>query len=1071
MALMSPTSVSLPVKRSLSVLGSVWVLSSALTFSARAADTPAPTVDFDRDIRAIFSDTCYKCHGPDAAQRKAKLRLDTRAGTFADPRVIAPGDPAGSELFRRITATDTSDRMPPAGSGRKLTQAQIESIRKWIEEGAEWRAHWSFVPPERQPVPQTRRGDWARNPIDDFVLARLEREELEPSPEADRATLIRRVTLDLTGLPPTPEEVDAFLADGSSEAYEKLVDRLLDSTRYGERMAMEWLDVARYADTHGYQTDGIRYMWRWRDWVIEAFNRNLPYDQFTIEQLAGDLLPDPSLDQMIATGFNRNHRANSEGGIVDEEFLAEYAVDRVETTATVWLGLTLGCARCHSHKYDPFTQKEFYQLFAFFDNLPERGRVFKYGNSDPLIKAPTPQMQSEAGALDRRIAAAHRELEDLQERLASAQLEWETSLASPKVGAQSPDEPTKLSVPDGLRVHYSLDGNTDDSGTDSRAGQWRGELEISYAAGVLGQAVQLDGNGFIEAAKGAPLEHSDRVTIGGWIYPRGDNGGVMVSFMDDKGSLDGGLSLYLLDGKFHIDFGQRWIDDAARTRTLKDLEPSRWHHVMMTYDGSQRLAGLKLYVNGELQKFEVLLDQFTGVFEKPLTIIRIGSHGGETHFTGAIDDLRYYKRELEANEVKIIATVDSVIKIAALPPEERTTAQTLKIDAYFLQHHAPERIRRVRRRLQSLLEARQTLEDSIPTTMVMQDHDEPRDTFLLIRGEYDKPGEQVFPGVPAALSGEASVKPNNRLGLARWLVSPGNPLSSRVAVNRYWQMYFGTGLVKTTEDFGSQGERPSHPELLDWLATEFPRSDWDVKALQRLIVTSTTYRQSARVGAEMLQRDPDNRLLARAPRLRLHAEFIRDQALFVSGLLSDTIGGPSVKPYQPAGLWKEIASQTYVQGSGQDLYRRSMYTYWKRTVPPPTMSTFDASSRETCVVNRARTNTPLQALALLNDVTYVEAARALAERMLTAGGATPEERIGLGFQCVTARRPSPEEESILLANLGRNQKKYRKDKEAAARLISTGESKPRDDLDPSELAAYTSVASLLLNLDECITKE
>jgi len=1057
---MSAFSVLLPIKRYVSVLGSAWVLSSALAF----ADTGTPTVDFDRDIRAIFSDTCYKCHGPDPAQRKAKFRLDTRAGAFADPDVIVPGDPSESELFQRITAADEADRMPPVDSGRHLTQVQIEQIRTWIEEGAEWREHWSFVPPERQSVPRTRRSEWARNPIDDFILARLEREGLEPSPEADRTTLIRRVTLDLTGLPPTPEEVDAYLADSSTEAYEKVVDRLLLSTRYGERMAMEWLDVARYADTSGYQTDGIRYMWRWRDWVIEAFNRNLPYDQFTIEQLAGDLLPDPSLDQLIATGFNRNHRASSEGGIVDEEFLAEYAVDRVETTATVWLGLTLGCARCHSHKYDPFTQKEFYQLFAFFDNLPERGRVFKYGNSDPLIKAPTPQMQSEVEALDRRLAATHRELDDLGDRLAAAQSEWEASRRSKKAS----DGP---SIPDGLVVHYQLDGDADDSGADSRAAEFRGESGNSYTTGVFGQAVKLDGSCFIEAAKAAPVEHYDKVSFGSWIYLRSNNGGVVAAFMNDKGGLDGGLSLYLQDGKLHVDFGQRWLDDAVRVRTLKSLDSSRWHHVMMTYDGSQRPAGLRLYVNGELQKVEVLLDQFTGNFDKPLNILRIGSHGGETHFAGAIDDFRYYRRELDANDVQVVANADSIAEIAALPPKERTAEQTLKIDAYFLRRHAPERIRRVQRRLEDLRQERQELEDSIPTTMVMRDRDEPRDTFLLIRGQYDKPGEQVFPGVPAAISSEAGVEPNNRLGLARWLVSPNNPLSSRVAVNRYWQMYFGMGLVKTTEDFGSQGERPSHPGLLDWLAAEFPRSEWDVKALQRLIVTSATYRQSAKVSAELLQRDPDNRLLARAPRLRLPAEFIRDQALFVSGLLSDTIGGPSVKPYQPAGLWKEIASQTYEQGTGQDLYRRSMYTYWKRTVPPPTMSTFDASSRETCVVNRARTNTPLQALALLNDVTYVEAARSLAERMITEGGATPRERVALGFQCVTARRPSPGEENILLANLGRNESKYRKDRDAATKLISVGESKARDDLDPCELAAYTSVASLLLNLDECITKE
>ena len=1043
---------------------------------AAPAGSGAKLVEFGRDIRPIFSDNCFACHGPDEKTRQVDLRLDTREGPFEDRggyRIIAPGDSSRSRLFQRINSEDEALLMPPSWSGRELTRKQIELIRQWIDQGAEWRLHWSFIPPKRPPLPKVKNGSWPRNPIDHFILSRLEREGLQPSPEAVKETLMRRVTLDLTGLPPTPAEVDAFLADGSPDAYEKVVDRLLQSPHYGERMAMQWLDLARYADTHGYQTDGDRDMWRWRDWVIEAFNRNLSFDQFTIEQLGGDLLPEASLDQKIATGFHRNHRSNSEGGVVPEEWLVEYAVDRVNTTATVWLGLTLGCARCHDHKYDPIAQKEFYQVFAFFNNVPERGIVYKIGNSEPFIKAPTPCMQRELDDLERELASAQGALNNVRHELAAAQVAWEAAPAA---------VPIDWTISDGLVARFGLDGDTTDKKAD-RSGSWisapadskavESDAEAGiYGPGKIGRAAGFDGHRFVDVGKVAPFGAKDKVSFGAWIYPSDAQAGGIFSIMEEdfRPQL---FSLHLSDSKIRVNLGQRWLDDSIRLETEMSLTPKRWYHVMITHDGSQRAKGLKIYVDGELQEVRILLDGFTGelpnVKKNPL---RIGVGDEEKYFKGSIDDVRYYDRELSAPEIEAVASAESVAEILAIPRAERTRQQSQKIDAYFVENEAPPHIRRSYQHLKKVSKRKEQLEESIPTVMVMQEAEKPRPTFVLRRGEYDKPtDEKVSRGVPGIFPPLPEGAPDNRLGLAQWLVDPSNPLTSRVTVNRFWEMYFGTGLVKTTEDFGSQGELPSHQDLLDWLATEFVGSGWDIKAMQKRIVMSATYRQSSKVSEHLLQKDPDNRLLARAPRLRLPAEMVRDQALAASGLLKGTIGGPSVKPYQPPGLWEELSERTYVQDHGDQLYRRSMYTFWKRTVPPPTMTTFDAGAREMCIVRRERTNTPLQALALMNDVTYVEAARVLAEHMMSEGGATPEERVTLGFRLLTARRPTSQEKELLLNGFHRNRDRYQENKEAAMKLVSTGEFERNEQLDVSELAAYTMAASLILNLDEVITKE
>lgn len=751
---------------------------------------------FNRDIRPILSDACFHCHGPDQNTREAGLRLDVRddatTATESGAVAIVPGHPEKSEVVRRILSTDEDDRMPPDRSHKSLTPRQKEVLSHWIAQGAEYQNHWAYEPVQRPPVPTPN-----DHPVDAFIRQRLTTENLRAAEEADRVTLIRRATLDLTGLPPSLVEVDAFLNDTAPGAWERVIDRLLASPHYGERMAIDWLDAARYADTNGYQVDRDRSLHPWRDWVIQAFNENKRFDQFTLEQLAGDLLSNATVAQRVATGFNRNHMINEEGGVTEEEFLANYTADRVETTATVWLAQTFNCARCHDHKFDPLTQRDFYSLKAFFHNVSEKGAgdYSKPANvsSPPFLPVPGPDLAAKISAIKTDIEQA------------------------------APDQ--------------------------------------------------------------SP------------------------------------------EGKARV---------AALTKSLEEAE------------------------------------------------------------------------------------------------------------------------------------------NAVPVTLVMDDA-MPRDTFILLRGAFDQPGEKVTAATPAIMPPMSDSLPRNRLGLARWLVDPAHPLTARVTVNRYWQMLFGTGLVATAEDFGSQGEPPSHPELLDWLAAEFISSGWDTKAMLRLLVTSATYRQSSKFTPAARERDPDNRLLARGPRFRLPGEFVRDQALAASGLLATKIGGPSVKPYHPPGLYEQITegsgTTVYVPGKGEDLHRRSLYTYWKRSVPNPAMMLFDAPFRETCVMRRPRTNTPLQALNLLNDPTYVEASRRLAQRMLLEGGASTSSRLTHGFRLITARHPRPAEMTILTASLERTLLDFQADQAGAEALLQVGEATTQPGLNAAELAAYTTVASTLLNLDETVTKE
>ena len=1036
------------------------------TVCVASAETSRDRIRFNRDIRPIFSDKCFTCHGPDTNNRKTPLRFDTAEGATQDLGgrfAIVPSDVEKSTLVERLITDDPIRRMPPAYEGHaKLTDREIDLVRRWIEQGAEWQSHWSFIPPDR-PEPPKVTGKTV-NPIDNFVLERLEREGLSPSREAERAALIRRVTLDLTGLPPTPKEIDDFLNDSSHNAYENVVDRLLASPRYGERMAIRWLDSARYADTNGYQTDAERYMWRWRDWVIKAFNNNMPFDQFTVEQIAGDMLPNPTLDQMIATGFNRNHRGNGEGGIIPEEYAVEYVVDRVETTSTVWLGLTMGCARCHDHKYDPLTQKEFYRFFAYFNNVPENGKAFKYGNSPPFIPAPTAEQREELKTLEDEITEAKEAFEELQPEVKAARAEWERSLTK--------SDFIDWTLNQDLISHHRFDGtiNGENPGAPDAHAKLIDGLP-QFKKGKVGQASSFDGKSYVDAGDVANFKFQEDFTLSAWIYPTAADGAI-VTRTHKTPSETRGYGMYLADGKVQLNLITRWLDDCTRVETAEPLALNQWHHVSAVYDGSRLAKGANVYVNGKPVKMSVVVDALNAPFgvKAPL---RIGAIDGEgPRFQGLIDDVRVYDRQLMPQELAVVATEAPLNELARIKPNKRTPAQRDKLRLAFLDQYAPPDIREAWETLSQARRKRDDFVDAFPTVMIMKEREDPRQTHLLVRGQYDAPGDPVSPGVPDALPPIPSGVPNNRLGLARWIISPENPLTARVTVNRFWQSYFGTGLVKTVEDFGSQGEWPVHLELLDWLATQFVDSGWDVKQLQKTIVMSGTYRQSSRETPELTQKDPENRLLARGPRVRLPAEVVRDQALAISGLLVEELGGPSVKPYQPAGLWTELAGGSdYPQGHGDELYRRSLYTFWKRAVPPPQMLNFDSAGREACTVRETRTNTPLQALNLMNDVTFVEAARKLAERMMTEGGRTPQDRIGYGYRLATARELESASSDILLGSYRHYLDNFETDRRGALDLVSQGESERDQALDLAELASYTTVASLILNLDETITKE
>lgn len=1019
---------------------------------------PAP-VRFNRDIRPILADHCFACHGPDARSRKADLRLDvvTARTKTADQHLIVPGEPESSELWKRVTSADPTVIMPPPEAKKPLTAAQIALLRRWIEQGAVREDHWAFVTPKRPALPRLM-DSAAPGEIDGFVRAELRERNLRPAPEAPPETLIRRVTLDLTGLPPTPEEIDTFLADPSPDRYERLIDRLLASPRYGESMAVTWLDAARYADTSGYQSDGPREMWRWRDWVIEAYNANMPFDQFTIEQLAGDLLPNATSEQRLATGFHRNHRGNSEGGIVPEEYAVEYVADRVDTTGTVWLGLTIGCARCHDHKFDPISQREYYQFFAFFNTIPEFGRALKEGNSPPYLLTPTDAQQQRLDELNKQLADLQQHWNSLRPQVESARAAWEQEVArKSNVG---------WTIDAGLEVVALSKSNEVLEGVNAA----KQTAPMERVEAPSGRGTRFDGDHFIDQGDVGKFGYFDKFTVAAWVRPAESASGGIVSRMSDDSDSDG-WALHVKDGKVQVNLVKRWLDDALRVETERPLTADRWQHVAMTYDGSRMASGVRIYVDGVVQPQTIRLDLLNQTMAN-MEPLRIGSTGTQQRLNGAISDVRIYRHVLADNELIALAVPESVSELAALDRSKRSSSQNEKLQQAFLATGLPEEARDVLTDLRQVESERAAYLEHLPTTMVMEESGRPAVAAVLERGEYNRPGQRVTAGFPAALTEDGSPAGSNRLDLAQWITSPEHPLTARVAVNREWQRFFGLGLVTTSEDFGTQAAPPSHPDLLDWLAAEFVESGWNVKSLQRRIVESGTYRQSSRVGEALARVDPENRWLARGPRFRMSAEMLRDQALAIAGLLNERPGGPSFYPYLPDGLWSEIATTTQYQRSTEtEIFRRSLYGYWKRTVSNPTMAVFDAPSREVCSVRRGRTNTPLQALTLLNDVTYVEAARGLAIFVCEAAVGGPDERVGQMFRRGIGRFPSEVELRILLEGFDWHLARFRKEPEAARELLAIGDSASESSIDSVELAAYAAVASTILNLDECVTRE
>ncbi|MBA4018424.1 MAG: hypothetical protein C0483_14755 [Pirellula sp.] len=1035
--------------------------SCSCAISQARADEAA--IEFDRDIRPLLSDRCFRCHGPDAASREAELRLDLRDAAVADrngTKAITPGNPSASEFYRRITATG-DEQMPPADSNLKLSKAEIDLLRRWIESGAEYKTHWSFAPPQAGAPPSVRKEAWVKNEVDRFVLAALERREMATSPEASKATWLRRVSIDLTGVPPTPAELDAFLADDKPQAYERVADRLLASPRFGERMALDWLDAARFADTNGYYNDSERQAWPWRDWVIRAFNSNMPFDRFTVEQLAGDLLPNPTLDQRIATGFNRNHMVTNETGIIDEEYRIGYVVDRVDTTASTWLGLTVGCARCHDHKYDPISQREYYSLFAFFNGIAETGLV---KDVEPL--SPSPNIELPSPEQDRRLAEIRAErtecemnLKKLRPALTAALNKWE-----PTALQGLPELPTA-----GTEFYFPLNGDGIDAGPQKLKTNISGTL--ASTAGVRGEAVAFDGTQYVECADGPKIERDRPFSLSLWIRPGNAPSGCVISRMDGTAEAPG-FEIIWYKSQPRINFVHHWGRDTIEVVAQEKFSGKQWRHLAVAYDGSGKAAGFRIFVDGKATQVDVRRDTLTGstATAEPW---RIAWKATGVGFDGSIDELRFFNRPLSDDEATALYWRDLLEGAIETPVADRSRQQTEQLEAYYVERHGSDDLRQWTRRVAELRKGEESERGKLVVASVMQEMEKPRATHVLTRGQYDQPGEQVEAGVPAVLGQLDAAAPRNRLTLARWLVSPEHPLTARVAVNRYWRQCFGEGLVRTDGDFGLQGEAPTHPELLDWLAIRFVKSGWDVKSLFKLLVTSAAYRQSSHFTAQLREHDPENRLLARGPRYRLPAELIRDQALALGGLLVEHEGGESVKPYQPPGLWEAVSyngGQTYVTDEGEDRYRRGIYTYWKRQAPPPNMLAFDAPTREVCTIRRARTNTPLQALVLLNDPVFVEAARGLAVRTLRDGPSDTASRVRFAFRIATARLPTPVEADALERLYLRQRKAYRERKPDAAAVSSIGESPKVEGLDAEEVAAWTAVAGVLLNLDEVVTQ-
>ena len=1043
-----------------------WAVLMSLSWSVLTAQAAAPTgkVDFARDVLPILSDKCFHCHGPADEGRKAKLRLDTQEGAFRVNKDgvanIVKGQPDKSEMIVRVLSKDENEVMPPPDSHRTLTEDQKQTLKRWVEQGAPWGKHWAFTEITAVTPPKVKNTRVINNPIDQFIMARLQQEQLKPSLEASKEQLIRRATFDLTGLPPTLEEIDAFLKDKSPNAYEKVVDRLLQSPAYGEQMAREWLDLARYADTFGYQADVDMNMYPWRDWVIKAFNENLPYDQFITWQIAGDLLPKATRDQKLATAFNRLHRQTNEGGSIDEEFRNEYVSDRVHTVGTAFLSLTLECARCHDHKYDPITQKDYYSLGAFFNSIDESGLYSHFTRATP-----TPALNLYKGDQEEKHNA-------LKAQIEAKQAEWKKIASGANARFEAWKNPGAAIIAPKPVASYAFEdikGNK----TPNAQGTNAAVLVESpkSVAGHSGQALQFSGDNEVECRSAGEFKRTDAFSFTLWLKPTEKQARAVVFHRSRAWSDSGsrGYELVLEDGKPFFGLIHFWPGNAIAIRAKDALPLNEWSHLTVTYDGSSKAVGLALYLNGKKQSVEMVRDNLYrdiihraewGDADAGNIYLTLAGRFRDNGFKGGlIDEFAVYEVALTELEVASLTGLGG-----------NQVVGDDKLLSYYLQRVDTE-AKKAAAELKKVREEENALVNGVQEIMVMQDMGKQRQAFLLKRGNYDAPGEPVSPNTPEGILPFAKDYPRNRLGLAKWMTDPRNPLTARVAVNRIWKLHFGRGLVATVEDFGAQSQRPTHPELLDWLADHYIKSGWDRKALHKLILMSATYRQTSVPTKEQLAKDPENLLLARGPRHRLAAEQIRDEALAVSGLLNPIIGGQSVKPYQPAGLWEESGTgKTYVQDKGDKLYRRSLYTFWRRTSPPPSMVSFDATSREICTAKREITSTPLQALVLLNDPQFVEASRVLAEKLVKAEPKAVDQRIRTSFRLLTGRTPDKDEVKILQSLYAEQKARFAKNNEAAQKLIKTGETKPDATLETADVAATTILVSAVMNFDEFVMK-
>lgn len=1006
---------------------------------------------FNRDVRPLLSDRCFSCHGPDQSSRKAKLRLDVR-DIALERGAIVPGKPEESSLVKRIFATDPDEVMPPADSHLTLSPAEKKVLRDWIAQGAAYEPHWAFMaPPAAIPLPEVKKKSWPRNEIDYFVLARLEKEKLKPSKESSRERWLRRVTFDLTGLPPTIEEVDGFLADKSPTAYDVAVDRLLRSQRFGERMAVPWLDAVRYADSYGYQSDQLSPTWPYRDWVVRTFNRNLPYDQFLIEQLAGDLLPGATREQRLATAFNRLHRQTNEGGSVEEEWRLEYVADRVQTAGSVVMGLTFECARCHDHKFDPITQRDFYSMSAFFNSIDEWGTYNGTAHvPTPSLLLPTAEQEALMTETATQLEAARRAWAEKVSGANSTFQQWKER------GAPRPES--------GLVAHFTFDDLETNQFVNLASRTNKAALGAnSTAPGKIGQAIRFTGDDGLVVSRVLPsVRAHDQYSAVFWLnVPADFKEGLIFHATEGTDAGYHGTEFLITGGKLFFVIKRFWPGNAIAIETTAALEKGVWTHVGVAYDGSGDAGGMRIFVNGTQAQTRVVRNSLTKDPQNGDSNITFGARSRTSGLKGVLmDDLRIFNRpvaELEVSELfGKTAPDESVMRdlfVTSVSPEIREARQNRS------------------QALKKYFEAR----NSVQEASVMEDLKTAREAFLLERGRYDAPKTdktKVTRSTPAFLPKFDGDAPKNRLGLARWLTAANHPLTARVAVNRFWQTIFGRGLVNTVDNFGLQGTLPSHPELLDWLARDFINSGWDTKALVKKMVLSATYRQDSVLRPDLREMDPENVLLARGPAHRLSAEMIRDTALAVSGLIDEKPGGPPVSPYMPGDLWREsnAMSPAYRESVGTDLYRRSVYTVIKRTAPMPNMTAFDAPSREACVLKRPVTGTPQQAFVLLNDTQFVEAARALAEKMIGGGAGDAAEKIRFAFRRVTGRQPD-RSELKLLGELWTEQKRiFHDEPERAGKLVAVGAKKADPSIDPVELAAMTQVVQAIFNLDASIWK-